>query len=410
MTLINTPRKRYVRRVSPTAPVSGIERWALDPSIVHLNHGSFGGCPRAVLDDAAAWRARLEAAPMRFFVLDWQRELDRARAALAAFVRAPEDRLAFAPSATAAVAIALHSYAPRLAAGDELLTTDHAYRACRNQLERLADARGLRIATVAVPLPFDAEALIARTAAAITARTRLALLDHVTSPTALRLPLEALIAPLAARGVAIVVDGAHAPGQLDLDVGALLARGVTYYAGNNHKWLCAPKASGFLAAAPGAPIAPLVTSHGPPNRLHAELDWAGTHDPAPHLAVPAAIAAVAQEGGGWPAVLARNHALALELRARFIDALGGAPPGATLLARLLAPDDAIGAMAAIPIALPPGTAPLQLERQLLVDGWEVPIVDFAAGPLIRLSAHLYNHADQAGALAEKLAGLGVRLR
>ncbi|HSK05337.1 MAG TPA: aminotransferase class V-fold PLP-dependent enzyme [Kofleriaceae bacterium] len=398
--------------MSPTEPVSPIARWALDPSIVHLNHGSFGGCPRAVLDDAAAWRARLEAAPMRFLVLDWQRELDRARAALAAFVRAPADRLAFTPSATAGVATALHAYAPRLAAGDELLTTDHAYRACRNQLERLAAARGLGIATVAVPLPFDAGALIERTAAAITPRTRLALLDHVTSPTALRLPLEALIAPLAARGVAIVVDGAHAPGQLDLDVGALLAGGVTYYAGNNHKWLCAPKGSGFLVAAAGAPVLPLVTSHGataaygPPNRLHAELDWPGTHDPAPHLAVPAAIAAVAAEGGGWPAVLAHNHALALELRARFVDALGGGPPGAPPIA----PADSLGAMVAIPVALPPGAEPLALERQLLTDGWEVPIVDFTGGPLVRLSAHLYNHADQAAALAEKLAGLGVRLR
>ena len=155
-------------------------------------------------------------------------------------------------------------------------------------------------------------------------------------------------------------------------------------------------------------MTPLVTSHGataaygPPNRLHAELDWSGTHDPSPHLAVPAAIDAVAAEGGGWPAVLARNHALALELRARFAGALGGAPP--------LAPDDAIGAMAAIPIALPPGAEPLALEQQLLAEGWEVPIVGFATGPLVRLSAHLYNHADEAGALAEKLAGLGVRLR
>ena len=343
-------------------PRSPIDRWALDPSIVHLNHGSFGGCPRAVLEDAAAWRARLEASPMRFYVLEWQRELDRARAALAAFVRAPAERLAFAPSATTAVAIALHSLAPSLAAGDQLLTTDHAYRACRNQLDGLAAARGLGIATVAVPHPFDAEALVARTAAAITPRTRLALLDHVTSPTALRLPLEALLAPLAARGIAVVVDGAHAPGQLELDVGALLARGVTYYAGNNHKWLCAPKGSGFLVAAAGAPIAPLVTSHGatasygPPNRLHAQLDWPGTHDPAPYLAVPAAIAALAAEGGGWPALFERNHALALELRARLVDALGGRPAGAPPLP----PDSPIGTKAAIPIALPPGTAPHHL--------------------------------------------------
>jgi isopenicillin-N epimerase len=397
-----------VDRASLTEPASPIERWALDPAVVHLNHGSFGGCPRAVLDAAAAFRARLEAAPMRFLVLEWQAELDRAREALAAFVRAPAEQLAFVAGATAAVATALHSVAPSLAAGDELLTTDHAYRACRSQLERLAAARGLRITTVAVPLPFDAEALIARTAAAITARTKLALLDHITSPTALRLPLEELVAVLTARDVKIVVDGAHAPGQLDLDVGALLARGVTYYAGNHHKWLCAPKGSGFLAAAPGAPAVPVVTSHGatasygPANRLHAELDWSGTHDPSPRLAVPAAIAEVGREGGGWPAVLARNHALALELRARFVEALGGR-------AAPLAPADAIGAMAAVPIELPAGTAPLQLERRLLADGWEVPIVDFAGGTLVRLSAHLYNHAAEADALAEKLTGLGVRL-
>ena len=116
---------------------------------------------------------------------------------------------------------------------------------------------------------------------------------------------------------------------------------------------------------------------------------------------------MAREGGGWPAVLARNHALALELRARFADALGG-PRGAAPPVPL-APPDAIGTMAAIPIALPAGTAPLALERRLLADGWEVPIVDFPGGPLVRLSAHLYNHGGQADALAEKLAGLGVRL-
>lgn len=389
-----------------------MSRWALDPAIVHLNHGSFGGCPRVVLDAAAGFRARLEASPMRFLVLDWQAELDRARAAVAGFLGAPAERLVFVPSSTVGVAIALHSFAPRLAAGDELLTTAHAYRACRSQLDRLAEARGLRIATVPVPLPFDPGALVEATTRAITPRTRLALLDHVTSASALRLPIEALLPVLAARGVAVIVDGAHAPGQLALDVGALLDAGATYYVGNHHKWLCAPKGSGFLAAAPGAPVVPLVTSHGatasygPPNRLHAELDWAGTYDPSAHLAVPAAIDAVAAEGGGWPAVRAHNHALALELRDRLADALGGPGPRPAPLA----PDDAIGAMATLPIALPAGAAPLAVERQLLIDGWEVPIIELAGGALIRVSAHLYNHAGEADALAGKLRALGVTLR
>lgn len=386
---------------SLAAPVSPIERWSLDPAIVHLNHGSFGGCLRSVTQAAAAWRDRLEAAPMKFMVLDWQTELDRARASLAAFVGAPADRLVFVPSSTTGVAIALNSV--ELAAGDDVVTIDHAYRACMNQLARLAAARGATITAVRVPLPFDPGALIDAVARAITPRTRLALFDHITSPTALCLPIEALVALVRARGVPVIVDGAHAPGQIALDVAAI---GATWYAGNCHKWLCAPKGSGFLVVAEGAPVRPVVTSHGaspeygPVNRLHAELDWSGTHDPSPHLAVPTAIAAVATEGGGWPAIYQRNHALVCEMHRRLTDGLRTPP---------LAADDALGCMAAIPIRLPPGTTPTALQDRLLRDGWEIPIVDFASGPLIRISAHLYNHAGEADLLAAKLHSLGVTI-
>jgi isopenicillin-N epimerase len=392
--------------VNLALPHSPLDRWALSPDVVHLNHGSYGGCPLAVVEAANAWRARLESAPMKFFVLDWQTELDRARDALAAFLRAPSDRLAFVPNATTGVAIALAS--SRIAPGDELVTTEHAYRACKNQLDRIAAARGARVVVVPIALPFDADVLVAAFTAALTPRTTLALVDHITSPTALRLPLDRLLAPLAARGIQIIVDGAHAPGQIALDVGALLAAGVTWYAGNHHKWVCAPKGSGFLAASDSAPpLAPVVASHGasreygPANRFHAELDWMGTHDPTPHLTVPTALATVADLGTGWAHVIERNHALALELRARLAEGLG---------AHALAPDDAIGTMAAVPIALPPNVAPLALEKRLLADGWEIPIVDFARGPIVRISAHLYNHAGQADALAAKLLSLGVRGR
>jgi isopenicillin-N epimerase len=385
---------------------SPLADWALDPEVVHLNHGGYGGCPRVVFDAAAAVRARLEAAPMRFLVLDWQSELDRARAALAAFVRAPADRLVFLPNATTGIALALASIPVR--EGDELITTAHAYRACKNQLARVAAARGARVVTVPVPLPYEPEALIAALRAAITPNTKLALLDHVTSPTALEVPLE-LIAPIfAARGLPVLVDGAHAPGQLDLHIGALLAAGVTWYAGNNHKWLCAPKGSGFLVATPD-PI-PLVTSHGaspeygPANRLHAELDWMGTYDPAAHLAVPVAITEVARLGGSWRSVYEHNHALALELRDRVIGGLGGDRR------HLLAPDTSIAAMAVIPIALPSGMTPLALEHRLLRDGCEAPIVDFIDGPMVRVSAQLYNASSDADRLAAKLRDLGVTLR
>jgi len=396
--------------VQLTEPVSSPKRWSLDPTIVHLNHGSFGGCPQAVTLTATAWRARLEAAPMKFMVLDWQIELDRARQALAAFVHAPAERLVFVPSSTSGVAVALHSL--DLAAGDHIVTTAHTYRACMNQLGRLAAARGATLTVVPIPLPFDPGALVDAVAQAITPRTRLTLFDHITSPTALRLPLEALVALATARGIPVIVDGAHAPGQIALDVAAI---GATFYVGNCHKWLCAPKSSGFLVAADGIAVRPLVTSHGatpaygPTNRLHAELDWSGTHDPTPHLTVPSAIATVAIEGGGWPAVYARNHALACELRRRLVDGLGNGLGGGRRVLPL-APDDALGCMAAIPIQLPAGTTPFALETQLLHDGWEVPIVDFADGPLLRVSAHLYNHAGEADRLAATLHARGVTLR
>jgi isopenicillin-N epimerase len=353
--------------VKLTEPVSSIERWSLDPAIVHLNHGSFGGCPHAATQTATAWRARLEAAPMKFFVLDWQTELDRARGSVAEFVHAPAERLVFVPSATVGVAIAL-------------------------------------ISVVAVPLPFDAGALIDAVSRALTPRTRLALFDHITSPTALVLPIAELVALCAARGIEVIVDGAHAPGQVALDVAAI---GATWYAGNCHKWMCSPKSSGFLVIADRAAGRPVVTSHGasseygPPNRLHAELDWSGTHDPSAHLAVPSALATLAVEGGGWPAIYERNHALACEMRRRLTDG-AAAPP--------LAPDAALGCMAAIPIELPPGTAPLALTRRLLTDGWEVQIVDFPRRPMVRVSAHLYNHAGEADQLGAKLRSLGVTIR
>jgi isopenicillin-N epimerase len=394
--------REYVRRVKLTEPVSPIKRWSLDPTVVHLNHGSYGGCPHAVTLTASAWRARLEASPMKFMVLDWQNELDRARASLAEFVHAPAERLVFVPSTTVGVAIALNSV--ELAAGDDILTTDHAYRACMNQLKRLAGARGATITVVAIPLPFDAGALIEATRRAITARTRLALFDHITSQTALVLPLGELVALTAGRGIPTVVDGAHAPGQIPLDVSAI---GATWYVGNCHKWMCTPKGSGFVAFADDAAWRPVVTSHGasaeygPPNRLHAEIDWSGTHDPTAHLTVPSAIATVAVEGGSWPSVYRRNHALACELRRRLTD--GAASPA-------LAPEEALGCMAAIPIELPPNTAPLDVTRQLLRDGWEVPIVDFPQRPLVRVSAHLYNHAGEADLLAAKLRSLGVAFR
>ncbi len=385
---------------------SPIDRWGLDPQVVHLNHGSYGGCLRSVLEVAATTRLRIEAAPMKFFVLDWQRELDAARAELASFLGAPAERLVLVPGATTGVAIALASIPWR--AGDEIVVTDHGYRACKNQVERLAASHKLSIAVVAIAVPFDPDQLVSAIERALTSRTRVILIDHVTSPSALVMPVERIVGLAAARGIASIVDGAHAPGQLALDVRAI---GASYYTGNCHKWMCAPKGTGFLAIAADVAAIPVVTSHGaspeygPANRLHAELDWAGTHDPAAHLSVPAAIAATSLEGGGWDSIRTHNHALVIEMRSRFVDALGR---GKATVA--LAPDTSLGAMASIPITLPTGVTALALEQQLLETGWEVPIVDTPRGALVRLSAHLYNHAGEAEELARELHARDIKLR
>jgi isopenicillin-N epimerase len=393
-------------RLNVQQPHSPIEQWALSPDVQHVNHGSYGGVPRVVFEAAHELRTTLEAAPMKFLVLQWQDAIDAARVALADFIGAPIERLAFMPNATTGVAIAIMS--TPLQYGDEIVVTDHGYRAVKNQLVRACEASGAKLVTARLPLPFDEDATVAAITAAVTARTRVLLLDHITSPTGLVLPIERIVRLLASRGLTVIIDGAHAAGQLALDVRALLEAGVSWYAGNNHKWLCAPKGSGFLVAAPHLPTPrPVITSHGgapeygPTNRLHAELDWMGTHDPTAHLTVPAAITAIAQMANGWRHAIARNHALAVEMRGRLAAALGG---------DVLAPDSCIGTMGAVAIELPPNTKALALEKQLLRENWEVPIVDFVHGPLVRLSAHLYNHVEQADALAEKLLAAGVRGR
>lgn len=368
--------------------------FALDPSVVHLNHGSFGACPRAVLEEQQRWRDRLEAATMRFFVLDYPPALAAARARLAELLRADADGLAFVPNATTGVAAALESLVPRDA---DVVTTDHAYAACRHALDRIVGGRGGRVITAHVEAPVrDPGQHVDAIVAAVTPKTRLLLLDHVTSPTGLVLDVAAIVRALRGRELMIVVDGAHAPGMLDLDVGAL---DVDVYVGNLHKWTCAPKGVGFLWAHPRHRdrLRPVVTSHG--HTFRDAFDWTGTHDPSASLCVPAAIDEIARLGGGWPAVRDHNHRLVLAMRELLHAALGGAP---------LAPASMLGSMAAIAVTLP--APPRDFERRLLEAGWEVAIADWPrlGAVYVRVSAHLYNTLHDAQLLAAHLVALGVR--
>jgi isopenicillin-N epimerase len=297
----------------------------------------------------------------------------------------------------------------RFAAGDELLVTSHAYNACRNAVGFAAERWSARVVVAEVPFPLSGpDAVVDAVLARVSPRTRLALVDHVTSPTGLVFPVTRLVAALAARGVDTLVDGAHAGGMVDVDLRAL---GAAYYTGNCHKWMCAPKGAGFLWVRPDRQhdVRPTVISHGANaprtdvSRFRLEFDWVGTDDPSAYLCVPDALAYVGGlVPGGWDAVRAQNCALALQARRLLCDALEVPPP---------CPEEMIGALAAVPLPDgPAAAAPSAFATDPLQDalrtrfGIEVPVVPWPAPPrrLLRISAQLYNARAEYERLAAAL--------
>jgi isopenicillin-N epimerase len=394
------------------------QHWTLDPAITYLNHGSFGATPRVVLEKQNEFRAQIEREPVRFFVRELDLLIDEARQTLAEFIGADAAGLAFVPNATAGVNAVLRSL--DLDKFDELLVMTHEYNASRNALEYVAGLAGAKVVVVDVPFPITSpDVIVERVLEKVTDRTRLLLADHVTSQTALIFPIERLVAELSQRGVDTLVDGAHAPGFLPLDLSKI---GAAYYTGNLHKWVCAPKGAAFLHVRENrrASIRPISISHGANatrrdrSRYHLEFDWTGTFDPTPWLCVPealrfmssqlAALSSQENRDGGpasWREVMRRNRELALRGRDVLCRALAIDPP---------APDAMLGAMAAVP--LPDGdqeTAPslygdpLQ-DRLLFEHGIEVPIIPWPSPPkrLLRISAQLYNEIADYEKLAEAL--------
>jgi len=356
-----------------------------------------------------ALRERMEREPVWFMVRALEPMLDAARAEIAAFVGASSERLAFVPNATAGVNAVLRSldFSPE----DELLVTNQEYNASRNALDFVAKRSGARVVEVVVPFPVASpDEVVGAIVGAMTDRTRLLLVDHVTSQTAIVNPIERIVAEAGRRGIDVLVDGAHAPGMLDLDVERL---GASWYTGNCHKWICAPKGAGFLWARDDrrSRIRPTSISHGANSprtdrsAFHLEFDWTGTFDPTAWLCVPAAIRTMeSMVEGGWAEIRRRNRALAIEARDVLCEALEIEPP---------VPDSMLGSMAAVPI--PDGKAssapslygdPIQdalLERF----GIEVPVVPWPAPPnrVLRVSAQLYNAIGEYRHLAERLLAL-----
>lgn len=371
-----------------------------------MNHGSFGACPTPVLEAQSEWRARMEREPVLFLHREHELHVDAARAKLATFVGADPDDLAFVPNATTGVNTVLRSL--EFTAGDELVTTDHEYNACRNVLDFVAKRAGARVVVVPVPLPItDPNAIVVALQAAIRPRTKLLLIDHITSPTGLVMPMEAIVAAFRARGIDVLVDGAHAPGMLDLQIERL---GASYYTGNCHKWICSPKGSALLwvERSRQSRIRPLAISHGANSartdrsRFRLEFDFTGTADYTPFLCVPTAIDTMAgMFPGGWAELRTANRALAIAARDVLQRELGAAP---------IAPESMLGSLAAV--ALPPATVkpdpvvgndPLH-ERLFRDHHIEVPVPNWPRWPnrLLRVAAQAYNALPQYEYLARSL--------
>lgn len=379
----------------------------LDPSIINLNTGSFGPLPRRVFDRATELRAQLAAEPTHFFVRTAPPLLWEARRRLAAFLNADPRRLVFSANVSAAVNLVAASL--RLASPGEILLTDHEYGAMHWCWERAAIRQGLTLKTFALPtMPASPAEIVAAAAAAMTPKTRLLFFSHVLSPTGLVLPAGELCALARERGVLTVVDGAHAPAMLPLDVAGV---GADFYAGNCHKWLLAPTNSAFLAVAPGSEdrLQPLQVSWGyhfareridepdefgtTPRLRH--LEFEGTRDPCPWLAVPEAIDF--QTEIGWDRIRGRIAELAGHVRKRLGDDLG-LPPATP------AEPGLCGALTAFQLPVTGAGKAVALRRAIWEHRIEVPIVERPERLLIRASTHFYNTEAEIDRLAEVLPG------
>jgi isopenicillin-N epimerase len=369
--------------------------WPLDWGWLTVNHGSFGATPRVVLAAQQDWRRELEAQPTRFMHETLPAGLAAAAARLGEFVGADGKDIGFLDNATSGCNTVLRSL--RLAPDDEVLVLSHGYGAVRNTVRFVTERAGARMTEAAIPFPRpDAEAIVASVAAALTERTRIAVIDHITSGSALVLPLRAIIAVCHAAEVPVLVDGAHGPGQVTLDLQSL---GADWYVGNCHKWLCAPKGSAFLWAAPErqAELHPLTISHGFGQGFRAEFDWTGTRDASACLAIPTAIDFHHRLGDAGLRI--RNVTLAAEGTRLLADRLGTEVGTTGALA---------GAMGVVRVPVPaPATAEWaqRLRQKLLAARTDAPVHALDGALWLRISAHAYNELADYEALATIVSDL-----
>ena len=395
--------------------------WALDDTVTFLNHGSFGACMKAILSVQNGWRDKLEAHPVRFLARDLEDLLDWTRSEIGAFVGADPDDTALLPNATAGINTVMRSL--RFEKGDELLVTDHAYNSSLNAVRFAAAQSSAKVVLARIPFPIESpdEAFDA-IMAAVTPKTKLAMIEHVTSPTALVLPIERIVPALAEKGVDVLVDGAHGPGMVQVRVRDFEP---AYYVGSAHKWMCAPKGTAFLCVRRDrqALIKPLSISSGTNDsrvdrsRFRLEFDWQGTVDPSGWLTIPAAIDGLGEMlHGGWPTLISNNRQLAISARDMLAEALH---------TPVQAPNSMTGSMASVRLPGGPWPRVEATRRMSMIESamrgrrFEVPLiawpcpwlVDSGDLPestefdlLVRISAQAYNYLGQYERLSSILAG------
>lgn len=379
------------------APSPLASAFMLDPEIVYLNHGSFGACPAAVLEAQRAHRDRVEADAMRFYLYDLWAGMDRSRSALGGLINAEPRDLVFLPNATSAVATVTGNI--DLRPGDEVVVTNFEYPACINNLRHACERSGATLIVVELAWnPIDADSVVEAIMGKVSDRTRLAMFSLITSATAVRLPVERLIRELHARGVETLLDAAHGPGCVPMDIAAW---GPVYCTGNAHKWLCNPKGCAFLYVQRDMQegFRPLVLSNDAydletaiersgRSAFNHEFDYMGTDDRTPMLTVADAIETLGSlVEGGIDGLMSRNRRLCLAARDLLCDALG---------TEAMVPDSMLGPLAVVEIPTP-GMEPRTLRERLMAEyRIEAMVVPNPGGdtPMIRVSPQVYNSMEQ----------------
>ena len=364
-------------------------QFLLDPNLVFLNHGSFGACPREVLDVQHHWQLEMERNPVEFLGRRSAELLFQSRTVLSNALGGRADELVFVPNSTTGVNVVARSFP--LQPGDEILTTDLEYGACDAVWQRVCAQTGAKYRRIKSPLPFNREAVTKRLMSAVTAKTKLIYFSHITSTTALILPAAEICAAARERGIATFIDGAHAPGHIPVDLDAINA---DFYVGNCHKWLCAPKGSAFLHArtehhsmldanvvswgyAEGTGGHSGFDAYLGTTLFERRMQWQGTRDISAWLTVPAALDF--QEKHDWPAVRVRCHELAKTALDVLTKRFGTHP---------IAGDEDWAQMVAIPVA---PQAPDLLRRRLYEESRiEIPVTSHGDQVFVRISVQGYN--------------------